>query len=46
MRSKPNKVFKEPMKQKRWFSEKINKINQPLANMTKQRREFNLINPN
>jgi uncharacterized protein with von Willebrand factor type A (vWA) domain len=31
------------MKQKNWFFEKINKINRPLANLTKMRREKNQI---
>jgi hypothetical protein len=29
------------MKQKSWFFEKINKIDRPLANLTKRRREKN-----
>jgi hypothetical protein len=39
MKSKPNKLYKESMKQKSWFSEKINKIDKPLTNMTKWRKE-------
>jgi hypothetical protein len=38
MRSKSNKPYKESMK-KIWFFEKINKIDKPLANMTKWRME-------
>jgi DNA gyrase/topoisomerase IV subunit A len=44
MRSKPNKLYKESMKQKSWFCEKINKIVKPLPNMTKKRREKTEIN--
>jgi hypothetical protein len=32
------------MKQKTWFFEKINKIDKPLAHITKQRREKTQIN--
>jgi hypothetical protein len=42
MRSKPNKLYKETMKQS-WFFEKI-KIDKTLTNMTKQRKEKTEIN--
>jgi hypothetical protein len=44
MKSKPNKLYKESMKQKVGFFETINNINKPLAKMTKQRREKTQIN--
>jgi HD-GYP domain-containing protein (c-di-GMP phosphodiesterase class II) len=36
---KPNKPYKESKKQEVVFFEKINKIDKPLVNMTKQKRE-------
>jgi hypothetical protein len=33
------KPHKESMKQKKWFFEKINKIDRPQANLTKMRKE-------
>jgi hypothetical protein len=44
MKLKPNTIHKESMKHKSWFFEKINKIDKPLTNMTKQRRENTQIN--
>jgi hypothetical protein len=44
MRSKPNKLYKESMKQKSSFFEKITKTDKPLANMTKWIREKTQIN--
>jgi hypothetical protein len=41
---KPNKLYKESMKQKNWFFVNINEINKPLANLTKWRREKTQIN--
>jgi hypothetical protein len=38
MRWKPNKLYKEPMKQNQFFG-KINKIDKPIANMKKWRME-------
>jgi hypothetical protein len=40
-RNKQKKTYKELMKQKSWFFEKINKINRPFTNLTKMRREKN-----
>jgi hypothetical protein len=42
MKSKPN--LQRINETKSWFSEKVNKIDKPLANMTKQRREKTQIN--
>jgi hypothetical protein len=42
-RSRPKKT-KKNQSNKIWFFEKINMINKPLANMTKQRREKTQIN--
>jgi hypothetical protein len=44
VRSKPNKLYKESMKQKSSFFEKITKTDKPLANMTKWIREKTQIN--
>jgi predicted ATPase len=43
MRSKPNKLYKEPMNQNRFFG-KINKINKCIANMKKWSVEDTQIN--
>jgi hypothetical protein len=39
MRSRPKKTIQRINETKSWFFEKINKINKPLANMTKWRRK-------
>jgi hypothetical protein len=42
----PKKLYKESMKQKCWFFENINKVDKPLVNLTKRRREKTQINKN
>jgi hypothetical protein len=44
MRSRSIKLYKESMKEKSWFFEKINKTDKPLANMIKWKREKTQIN--
>jgi hypothetical protein len=38
------KLYKESIKQKSWIFEKINKINKPLTNIAKRKREKTQIN--
>jgi hypothetical protein len=42
MKQRPKKPYKESMKQSRFF-EKMSKIDKPLANLTKMRKEKNQI---